>query len=122
MNFPILSTIIFLPLLGSLFVFISKSNNNQSAIYVSLFTSFANFLLSLFLWYSFDKTDAGFQFIEESNWISGLIKFRLVSNFWLQPRNSYVSPSRACSNLSVNRDIPETIVTASINEINIEVK
>ena len=78
MNFPILSTIIFLPLIGSLFIFLSKNvNNNHSAIYTSLFTSLANFFLALFLWYSFDKNYSGFQFIEESNWLSGLIKFKL---------------------------------------------
>tara|TARA_B100000941_G_scaffold285523_1_gene257694 strand:+ start:4158 stop:5648 length:1491 start_codon:yes stop_codon:yes gene_type:complete len=77
MNFPILSSIIFLPLIGSLFIFLSRSQNNQGAIYVSIFTSFANFILSLFLWYSFDKNFAGFQFVEEKNWISGLIKFKL---------------------------------------------
>ncbi len=78
MNFPILSSIIFLPLLGSFFIFLSRSqNNNQSAIYVSLFTSIANFLLVLFLWYSFDKNSVDFQFLEERNWISGFIKFKL---------------------------------------------
>ena len=78
MNFPILSTIIFLPLLGSLFIFLSgKQNNNSSAIYVSLFTSLANLFLSLFLWLSFDKTSIEFQFIEEINWISGIIKYKL---------------------------------------------
>ena len=78
MNFPILSTIIFLPLIGSVFIFLSKSQkNNQSAVYVSLFTSLANLFLALFLWYSFDKNLTGFQFIEESIWISGFIKFKL---------------------------------------------
>ena len=78
MNFPILSTIIFLPLLGALFTFISnKKNESSSAIYISIFTSMANLLLTFFLWYSFDKSFAGFQFIEEKNWISGLIKFKL---------------------------------------------
>ena len=78
MNFPILSTIIFLPLLGALFIFISnKKNESSSAIYISIFTSMANLLLTFFLWYSFDKSFAGFQFIEEKNWISGLIKFKL---------------------------------------------
>ena len=78
MNFPILSTIIFLPLLGTLFIFISnKKNESSSAIYISIFTSMANLLLTFFLWYSFDKSFAGFQFIEEKNWISGLIKFKL---------------------------------------------
>ncbi len=77
MNFPILSSIIFLPLLGSLFIFLSKSKNNQSVISISLFTSVANLFLCLFLWYSFDRNFVGFQFIEESDWISGLIKFKL---------------------------------------------
>jgi len=78
MNFPILSTIIFLPLLGSFFIFLSKNHEkNKSVIYVSLFTSIANFLLSLFLWFSFDVSSEKFQFVEESNWISGLIKFKL---------------------------------------------
>ena len=57
MDFPILSSIIFLPLLGALFIFLFKNNkdNNKSAIYVSLFTSLANLALALFLWNIFDK-------------------------------------------------------------------
>ena len=79
MDFPILSLIIFLPLLGATFIFLFRyqKDNNKSAIYVSIFTSLANLLLSLFLWFSFDYNYSGFQFIEEKNWISGLIKFKL---------------------------------------------
>ena len=78
MNFPILSSIIVLPLLGAIFILLSsQKNENKSAIYISLFTSIANFLLVLFLWHSFDKSVNGFQFIEEKNWISGFIKFKL---------------------------------------------
>ena len=78
MNFPILSIIIFLPLVGSMFIFLTKyENNNQSAIYVSLFTSFANFLLAIFLWYSLDKNLTAFQFVEEKSWINGYIKYKL---------------------------------------------
>ena len=78
MNFPILSAIIFLPLLGAAFIFLSgQKNGNKSAIYISLFTSFANLFLTFFLWHSFDKSLTGFQFVEEKNWISGLIKFKL---------------------------------------------
>ena len=78
MNFPILSSVIFLPLLGASFIFLSRSEkNNQSAKYVSLFTSVANLVLALFIWYSFDKSETDFQFLEEKNWISGFIKFKL---------------------------------------------
>ena len=78
MNFPILSTLIFLPLISSLFIFLSKSQkNNFSPIYISLFGSIATFLLSLFLWYSLDKSIADFQFVEEKTWINDFIKFKL---------------------------------------------
>ena len=78
MNFPILSSIIFLPLLGAIFIFLSKSQkNNQAAIYISIFTSFANFFLTLFLWYIFDKNYVGFQFLEEHDWINGFFSFKL---------------------------------------------
>jgi NADH-quinone oxidoreductase subunit M len=78
MNFPILSTLIFLPLVSSIFIFLSKSQkNNNSAIYISLFTSIATFLLSLFIWYSFDQISSEFQFIEEKSWINNFIKFKL---------------------------------------------
>ena len=78
MDFPILSTLIFLPLLSSIFIFISKSQkNNNSAIYISLFTSIATFLLSLFVWYSIDQNSSNFQFVEEKSWINDFIKFKL---------------------------------------------
>ena len=78
MNFPILSTLIFLPLLGAIFIFLSKKqSNNKSVVYVSLFTSIVNFILSLFLWYSFDPNTISFQFVEESTWINDFIKFKL---------------------------------------------
>jgi len=77
MNFPILSTLIFLPLISSVFIFISKGKNNDSAIYISLFSSLATFLLSLFIWHSLDSTSADFQFLEEKAWINDFIKFKL---------------------------------------------
>ena len=78
MNFPILSTLIFLPLVCSIFILVSKEQkNNFSAIYISLFGSVATFILSLFLWYSLDTQSAAFQFVEEQSWISNFIKFKL---------------------------------------------
>ena len=78
MDFPILSTLIFLPLISSFFIFLSKGQkNNKSAIYISLFSSLATLLLSLFVWYSLDLTSAKFQFLEEKFWINDFIKFKL---------------------------------------------
>ena len=78
MNFPILSTLIFLPLLSSFFIFLTKDKSNSySSIYISLFSSIATFLLSLFLWYSLDSSTSEFQFVEEQKWINDFIKFKL---------------------------------------------
>jgi len=80
MNFPILSAIIFIPLIGALFIFITKGsqkNIEKNSRYVAIFTSLTNFFLSLFLWYLFDNTISDFQFIEEKNWINGVINFQL---------------------------------------------
>ncbi len=78
MNFPILSTLIFLPLLSSIFIFFSKDKkNNFGPIYTSLFSSFATFFLALFLWFSLDFNSAEFQFVEEQSWINDFIKFKL---------------------------------------------
>ena len=78
MDFPILSTLIFLPLVSSLFIFLSKGQkNNNSAVYISLFSSLATFVLSLFVWYSMDHSSANFQFLEEQSWINDFIKFKL---------------------------------------------
>ena len=78
MNFPILSSITLLPILGAIFIFIfnNKTNENKNVIYISLFTSVVTLFLAIFLWYVFDKSTSEFQFIEEKNWISGFIKFK----------------------------------------------
>ena len=78
MNFPILSSITLLPILGSIFIFIfnNKSGDNKNVIYISLFTAIVTFFLAIFLWFAFDKTLSEFQFVEEKKWISGYIKFK----------------------------------------------
>ncbi len=79
MNFPILSSLILLPTIGALFILFTKSSNevNRSSKYVALFISFANFLLSLYLWYIFDKTSVDFQFLENREWLVGLINYKV---------------------------------------------
>ena len=79
MNFPIISALILLPTIGSLFLFFSKSNNqNNSTIkYVALFTSIVNFILSIYLWYLFDQTTSEFQFVEDREWLSGIVNYKV---------------------------------------------
>ncbi len=79
MNFPILSSLILLPTIGALFILFTKSSSGkyQSSKYVALFISLANFLLSLYLWYVFDKNSVDFQFVENREWLSGFINYKV---------------------------------------------
>ena len=79
MNFPILSSLILLPTIGALFIFFVRSSNSQyqSSKYVALFITLANFLLSLYLWIVFDKSIVDFQFVEEREWISGFVNYKV---------------------------------------------
>ena len=79
MNFPILSSLILLPIVGALFLFFTndKDGKNLTAKYVSLFTTIVNFLISIYLWISFDQSISSFQFVENREWISGFINYKV---------------------------------------------
>jgi len=80
MNFPILSSLILLPSIGAVFILLSKSkdqSNYQSSKYVALFVSFANFFISLYLWYIFDPNITDFQFVENRSWLPGFINYKV---------------------------------------------
>ena len=78
MNFPLLSSLIILPTIGAIFILFGRSSKNyNSAKYISLFITFTNFVLSLYLWYTFDKTNSDFQFVEERIWLEGFINYKV---------------------------------------------
>ena len=79
MDFPILSSLILLPILGALFIFFSKSrsSSNLTIKYLALFISFANFILSLYLWHLFNPTTSDFQFLEDRTWIKGFVNYKV---------------------------------------------
>jgi len=71
-NLPILSLVIFLPLVGALFIVFVRgeaADVARNARSVALWTSLATFLLSLALWLKFDTSTAAFQFEERALWM-----------------------------------------------------
>ena len=79
MNFPILSFITFFPLLGAVCIFAiqgKKTDYIKNSQNVAIFASVLNFVLSLYLWFSFDNTHSGFQFVEEYEWLKGFVNFK----------------------------------------------
>ena len=79
MNIPILSSLIFLPTIGAIFIFFSRSKNEKynSSKYVALFITIANFFLSIYLWLIFDQSTSDFQFVEKYAWIESGISYHL---------------------------------------------
>ena len=74
-EFPVLSIMIFLPLIGALFIalFIKGDDENaaRNAKNTALWVTFGTFIFSLFLWWGFDYSTADFQFVEKKEWIEG---------------------------------------------------
>src|SRR5476651_895893 len=72
MNWPILSVVTFLPLVGALFIMLMRGNDNLAkgtARWVSLWTTVVTFAISLVMVWRFDVTSAEFQFVEKHPWL-----------------------------------------------------
>jgi NADH-quinone oxidoreductase subunit M len=72
-DFPILTMVTFLPLLGAgIILAFNRGTAEETAAparYMALWTSLITFLLSLFLWFDFDRGTAEFQFVEQADWL-----------------------------------------------------
>ena len=68
-DWPILSIIIWLPIIGGLLVLGSGDKAPNVSRWLALFVSIATFLLSLPLWSGFDSSTASMQFVEKAAWI-----------------------------------------------------
>lgn len=77
-SYPILSTLIFLPIFGALCVFLIKRTSETLIKWTTLLISLITFVLSIPLFISFDKTTAKMQFTETYDWVlSWGIKYAL---------------------------------------------
>jgi len=79
-NWPILSVVTFLPLLGALFILLIRGEDQmavRNARWVALWTTVVTFLISLILVARFDPSTADFQFVEQRPWLGGAINFHL---------------------------------------------
>ena len=71
-GWPILSIVTFLPLVGAAFILLVRGEEAtvaQNARAVALWTSLVTFAVSLVLWIEFDAGQAGFQFVERTDWL-----------------------------------------------------
>lgn len=79
-DWPILSLITFLPLVGALIILFTNTDEAmavRNVRIVALFFSSAVFLLTLWLWWAFDPSNPDFQFTEEAAWLGQGIGYRM---------------------------------------------
>ena len=69
-NWPLLTVIIFLPLVGSLIILLIKESsiNSLNIKWAALWTSIGTFILSCLLWIQFDYNNNSYQFVEKIRW------------------------------------------------------
>ena len=80
-EWPILSLLIFLPLVGAVFAMLAPRDDAELAArncrWVALWTSLINLALALGLWASFETGTAEFQFAEQAVWIDETIQYHV---------------------------------------------
>src|SRR5262249_26629184 len=69
MNWPVLSVVTFLPLLGALLVALLVRGNERVARWIALWATLVTFAISLVMVWRFDGSSAEFQFVEKYNWL-----------------------------------------------------
>jgi NADH-quinone oxidoreductase subunit M len=68
-NIPLLSLLIWTPILGGIWVLYAGDRQENTVKYLSLSVAFITFLLSLLLYAQFDTTTYAMQFVEKTAWI-----------------------------------------------------
>ena len=72
-NVPILSIVCYLPLAGALVVMFAMKSGQEAAIRkFATGVAFVDFLISLPLWFAFDRGGELFQFRESARWIDSI--------------------------------------------------
>ena len=79
-DWPILSTVTFLPLVGVLLLLFTRDNTphgRQNVMIISLVTTLITFVVSLFVWAGFDGHNADFQMVEQYYWLGKGITYHV---------------------------------------------
>jgi NADH-quinone oxidoreductase subunit M len=79
-DWPILSTVTFLPLVGVFLILLIRDEGaaaRRNIRNVALLTTVFTFVLSLFIWIGFDTSYAGFQMVEKVDWLDSGISYHM---------------------------------------------
>ena len=79
-TWPILSVTTFLPLVGTLIVYLSRGDDEaakRNSRWIALWTTLITFAVSVILVMRFDPSSADFQFVEKANWLASGITYHM---------------------------------------------
>jgi len=79
-DWPILSTVTFLPLVGAFLIFLIRDDGQSAGRNirnVALLTTVFTFVLSIFVWAGFDYSTPGFQMVEKHDWFDANISYHM---------------------------------------------
>lgn len=79
-DWPILSVITFLPLVGAALLLLIRGDDEtamRNTRVVALWTTVITFLVSLVIWINFDSGTAKFQFVEKTDWLGGAFSYHM---------------------------------------------
>ena len=79
-DWPILSTVTFLPLVGAFLILLIRDEGaaaRRNIRNVALLTTVFTFVLSLFIWIGFDYSVPGFQMVEKREWLDSGISYHM---------------------------------------------
>jgi NADH-quinone oxidoreductase subunit M len=72
MNFPVLSVITFTPIVAGMIILLMPSAKKNEARGIALAAATFALLLSLWVYFSYDTSAGGYQFVEKYNWLPAL--------------------------------------------------
>jgi NADH-quinone oxidoreductase subunit M len=79
-DWPILSTVTFLPLVGVVLILFIRGESRaalKNIRMIAMFTTVITFLISLLVWVGFNPSDAGFQMVEKHGWLDSGISYHM---------------------------------------------
>jgi NADH-quinone oxidoreductase subunit M len=79
-EWPILSLVTFLPLVGALLVLFIRDDSDsarKNIRAIALWTTIATFVVSLLVWRGFDDSQPGFQMVEKMDWLGSGISYHM---------------------------------------------
>ncbi|WP_048647605.1 NADH-quinone oxidoreductase subunit M [Nitratireductor soli] len=79
-DWPILSTVTFLPLVGAFLILLIREDGpgaRRNIRNVALLTTVFTFVLSLFIWLGFDASTPSFQMVEKRDWLDSGISYHM---------------------------------------------